>query len=119
VPVPSQDKLGGFARKGIRHKNGGWHRCGHQLVRMGWKSIQIVGASAYVVFILLHKIQKMANKGMTFGHHHVGAPTCLHKQEVGKPSRNAAQPYVRVQGCANDDLRADGLRKGWGFWVGT
>ena len=26
---------------------------------------------------------------------------------------------ARAQGCANDDLRADGLRKGWGFWVGT
>ena len=47
------------------------------------------------------------------------APTCLCKQEVGKPSWNAAQPCARVQGCVNDDLRADGLRKGWGFWVGT
>jgi len=24
-----------------------------------------------------------------------------------------------VQGYVNDDLMADGLRKGWGFWVGT
>jgi len=24
-----------------------------------------------------------------------------------------------VQGYVNDDLRADGLQKGWGFWVGT
>jgi len=24
-----------------------------------------------------------------------------------------------VQGCVNDDLRADGLWKGWGFRVGT
>jgi len=38
---------------------------------------------------------------------------------VGKPSQNAAQLYARPQGCVNDDLRADGLRKGWGFWVGT
>jgi len=33
---------------------------GHQLVWMGWQSIQIVGASACVIFILLQKIQKMA-----------------------------------------------------------
>jgi len=28
----------------------------------------------------------MANKDATFGYHPVGAPICLHKQEVGKPS---------------------------------
>ena len=33
---------------------------GHQLVWMGWQSIQIVGVSAYVIFILLQKMQKMA-----------------------------------------------------------
>jgi len=27
---------------------------------MGWQSLQIVGVSAYVIFILHHKIQKMA-----------------------------------------------------------
>ena len=47
------------------------------------------------------------------------APTCLHKQEVGKPSQNAAQLCGGAQGCVNDDLRADGLQKGWGFRVGT
>ena len=36
------------------------HRWGHQLVWMGWKSIQIVGVSACVIFILHQKIQKMA-----------------------------------------------------------
>jgi len=86
---------------------------------MVWRSIQIVGASAYVIFILLQKIQKMANKDMTFGYHPVGTPTCLCKQEVGKPSRNAAQPCAEVQGYVNYDLRADGLRKGWGFQVST
>jgi len=45
----------------------------------------------------------------------VGTTTCLCKQEIGKPSRNAAQLCARVQGHVNDDLRADGLRKGWGF----
>jgi len=56
---------------------------------------------------------------MTFWYHPVGAPTCLCKQEVRKPSWNAAQSCAGVQGCVNDDLRADGLRKGWQFWVGT
>ena len=37
----------------------GWQRWWHQLVWMGWQSIQIVGASACVIFILHQKIQKM------------------------------------------------------------
>ena len=74
---------------------------------------------SFVIFTLLQKIQKMANKDMTFGYHPVGTPTCLRKQEVGKPSWNAAQPCARAQGCVNDELRADGLRKGWHFRVGT
>jgi len=56
---------------------------------------------------------------MTFADHPVGAPTCLRKQEVGKPSWNAEKPCARVHNCVNDDLRADGLRKGWQFQVGT
>ena len=45
----------------------------------------------------------------------VGDPTCLRKQKVGKPSRNAAQPYAKAEGCVYEDpSRADGLRKGWG-----
>ena len=50
----------------------------------------------------------------------VGAPTCLRKQEVGKPSLTAAQPYAKAEGCVHDDPpRADKLRKGWPFRVGT
>ena len=41
-----------------------------------------------------------------------GRPTCLCKQEVGKPSQNAAQPCTREQSYVNDDIRADGLWKG-------
>jgi len=59
----------------------------------------------------------MANKDMTFGYHPVGAPTCRRKQEVGKPSWIAVQPCAKAQGCVNDDLMADGMQKGWGFWV--
>jgi len=50
----------------------------------------------------------------------VGAPTCLRKQKVGKPSQNAAQPYAKAEGCVYEDpSRADELRKGWSFRVGT
>ena len=45
----------------------------------------------------------------------VGAPHAYEKQEVRKPSRNAAQP------CAvyDDPYRGDELRDGWAFRVGT
>jgi len=65
----------------------------------GRQSIRIVRASAFVIFILLRKMQEMANKDTTFGYHPVGAPKCLHKQEVGNPSWNAAQPCARAELC--------------------
>ena len=45
----------------------------------------------------------------------VGGPHSYEQQEVGKPSRNAAQP------CAvyNDPCRGYELRDGWAFRVGT
>ena len=49
----------------------------------------------------------------------MGAPTCLHKQEMGKPSLNAAQSHDKAEGCVHDDLRADKLQKRLGFRVGT
>ena len=55
-----------------------------------------------------------------FGFNPVGVPTCLRKQEVGKPSLNAAQPDAKAEGCVHDDPpRADKPRKGWAFRVGT
>jgi len=81
--------------------------------------IWIVGASACVIFILHQKIQKTASKDTIVGYHSVGAPTCLSKQEVGKPSQNPAQSCARVQGYVNDDLRADEMRKVWGIRVST
>jgi len=53
------------------------------------------------------------------GYHPIGAPTCLHKQKLGKPSLNTAQPDAKAEGCVHDDLRADKLRKGWSFRVST
>jgi len=61
----------------------------------------------------------MTAKNNIVGYHPVGAPTCLRKQEVGKPSLNAEQPHVKAEGCVHDDPRADELRKGWSFRVGT
>ena len=62
----------------------------------------------------------MMARNTIFGFNPVGAPTCLHKQEVGKPSLNAAQPDAKAEGCVHDDPpRADKLRKGWAFRVGT
>ena len=70
----------------------------------------------------LHKIQKIFMMACSniFGFNPVGTPTCLHKQEVGKPSLNAAQPDAKAEGCVHDDPpRADKLRKGLSFRVGT
>jgi len=53
-----------------------------------------VGSSASIIIPCSTKMQKifvMACNNI-FGFNPVGAPTCLRKQEVGKPSLNAAQP---------------------------
>jgi len=57
----------------------------------------------------------MAYNNIDFGYHPVGASTCLRKQEVAKPSLNAAQPYTKAEGCVHDEE----VRKGWHFRVGT
>ena len=62
----------------------------------------------------------MVYNNIDFGFNSVGAPTCLRKQEVGKPSLNAAQPYAKADSCVHDDPpRTDKLQKGWPFRVGT
>ena len=48
-----------------------------------------------------------------------GRPTCLYANRGWKPSLNATQPYAKAEGCVHDDLRAEKLRKGWSFRVGT
>jgi len=96
----------------------GMAEVGAPISQDGVQSIRTVGAPACDIFSLL---RKMANKDMTFEYHPMGAPTCLCKQEAEEPSGNAAQPCARAQaqGYINDDLKADGLRKGWSFRVGT
>ena len=61
----------------------------------------------------------MVGKSTIIGYHPAGTPTRRRKQEVGKPSQNAALPCAKAQGCVHDDLWADKLQKGWGFRVST
>ena len=72
--------------------------------------------SVSIILPLLHKNpeETMADY-KNVGLDPVGAPHVYEKQEVGKPSRNAAQP------CAvyDDPYRGDELRDGWAFRVGT
>jgi len=71
------------------------------------------------VFICTTKSRRWRGKDTIFGYQPMGALTCLNKQEVQKRSQNAAQHYAKVHGYVNDDLRANGLWKRWGFRVGT
>jgi len=57
----------------------------------------------------------MANKDMTFGYH-----SNMPMQTGGGESQlECSTTLCYGTGYVNDDLRADGLRKGWGFRVGT
>jgi len=56
VPVPSQDKLEGCGKKGIRRKNAGMMEVGAPLLRTGWRPPH-VGATASIIIQLHHKIQ--------------------------------------------------------------
>jgi len=58
-------------------------------------SSQIIGASAFVIFFLHHKTQKMACKNTIVGYNPMGTPTCLHKQEVGNPARMQRRSMLR------------------------
>jgi len=76
-----------------------------------------VGASASIIVPCSTKSRNfMMAKINIVRYHPVGALTCLCKQEVGKPSLNAAQPHAKA---VHNDLRADKVWKGWGFRVGT
>jgi len=61
----------------------------------GVASTRTVGASASIFFLCSTK------KSSIIGLDPMGAPTCLHKQEVEKPSLNAAQPYAKAKGCTH------------------
>ena len=58
-----------------------------------------VGASASIFFLCSTKPRRffMTAYNNDIGLDPVGDPTCLRKQKVGKPSRNAAQPYAKEE----------------------
>jgi len=94
---PSQDKIERVVpgrTSGV--KMVGWQRWEHQLVRIGWQSIWIVGASACVIFTLLKKIEKMVNKDMIFRYHPVGAPHAYTNRRWGNTAGTQHNP---VLGC--------------------
>ena len=110
-------------RKGIWPvKTWGGYGGGVAISSVGVAPTWTVGASASIFFLSSTKPRKffmMAYNNDT-GLDPVGNPTCLRKQKVRKPSRNAVQPYANAEGCVYEDpSRADGLRKGWPFRVGT
>jgi len=113
----------GCGRKGIRCKTGGGdYGDGGAVTSDGVAPTRTVGSSASIIFPCSTKIQKifMMVCNNIFRLNPVSASTCLRKQEVGKPSLNAAQPNAKAEGCVHDDPhRADKLRKGWSFRVGT
>ena len=74
---------------------------------------RIVGASA-----LHDKTQKMACKNTIVGYHPVGAPHTYVNRRWGNPARTQHNSVLR-QRVVHEYLRADKLRKGWGFQVST
>ena len=97
-------QLGG--RKGIRPVNT-WGGCGGGVAvsSAGVAPTWTVGASAYIFFLCSTKSRRffMMAYNNVIGLDPVGAHTCLRKQEVVKPSLNAAQPFAKADGCVHDD----------------
>ena len=84
--------------------HGGVVDMGASLVRMGWRPLGLLVPLPPLPPPAPQKSRRMmAYNNIDFGFNPVGAPTCLHKHEVGKPSRNAAQPYAKAEGCVHDD----------------
>ena len=114
-------QLGG--RKGIRPvKTWEVYGGGVAVSSVGVAPTWTVSASASIFFLCCTKPRRffMMAYYNDIGLDPVGEHTCLRKQKVGKPNRNTAQPYANAEGCVYEDpSRADGLRKGWPFRVGT
>jgi len=91
------------------------------IARMGWRPAGLSEQSPLLSSPAPSKTRRMESTTNDIGCNPMGAPTCLREQEVGKPSRNAAQHCAKADGCVNDDpcRRRDALREGWGFRVGT
>ena len=93
-------QLGG--RKGIRPvKTWGGYGGEVAVSSVGVAPTWTVGSSASIFFLCSTKPRRFFTMAYNndIGLDPVGDPTCLRKQKVGKPSRNAAQPYVKAEGC--------------------
>ena len=86
---------------------------GAPLVRMGWRPPGLSVPLPPLSSPTPQKSRRMMACNNNCAYNPVGAPTCLRKQEVGKLSLNAAQPYAKTEGylfnrgkkqkeCAND-----------------
>ena len=86
MPVPSQEIGRDVAGRASGIKTVGMAEVGAPISKYRWvASIQIVGASALLSSLWPEKKQKMVSNDMIIGRH-MGAPTCLPKQEMRKPS---------------------------------
>jgi len=109
------------SRKGIQPvKTSGGCGGGVAVSSIGAAPTWIGGASASIFFLSSTKSRiLMLAYNNVIRLDLVGIFTCLHKQKVGKPTRNAAQPYTKAESCVYEvHSRADGLPKSWLFQVG-
>jgi len=77
-----------------------------------------VGVSISLIFPYTIKFRRWLAKVRLLGITPWAAPHA-YANRWGNAEQNAAQPYPKAEGCGHDDLRADKLRKGWRFRVGT
>jgi len=95
------------------------------IAQMGWRPSRLSEQSPLLSSSVPSKTRRMESTTNDIECNPVGLltgpATCLCKQEVVKPSQNAAQHCAKAEGCVSDDprRRRDALREGWGFWVGT
>ena len=63
---------------------------GAPLVRMGWRPPGLLVPLPPSSSPAPQNLETMTARNNIVGYHPVSAPTCIRKQEVGKPSLNAA-----------------------------
>ena len=108
-------------RKGIRPvKTWGGYGGGVAISSLGVAPTWTVGASASIFFLCSTKPRRffMMAYNNDIGLDPVGDPHAYVNRRWGNPA--GTQPYAKAEGCVYEDpSRADGLRKGWPFRIGT
>jgi len=97
----------GCARKGIWRKNGGDGKGGAQISLDG---VAVHPDCGCVCLCYLHFPRENPEDGeqrYNIWVSPVGAHPCLRKQEVRRPSQNAAQPCARAHGYVNDHISGE------------